>query len=223
MAEQTDRWFLSDCEGSLEIWREAVLRNVTRDDSGEVTGYRLPAAYKDGDLIASWDLGTWDEGEDPDDDHRRQVYADIVRAHNERIAYLARAEADERPRCGLPCLNHNHTCDRDPNHTGVHRDIQQNGQHTCEWATPGPGDLPAVLHAWKLAEHSYVGARDRWFGAADNVLATAAERDEARAEVERVRAELAEMTAHAERYARELDKTLRAGAPALDAEEASSR
>lgn len=81
-AKTVDRWFLSDCEGSLEIWREAVLRNVTRDENGEVDSYRLPAAYKDGDLIASWDLSTWDEGEDPADDARRSLYAEIVRAHN---------------------------------------------------------------------------------------------------------------------------------------------
>lgn len=78
-----DRWFLSDCEGRLEIWREAVLRNVTRDENGEINSYRLPAAYKDTDLIASWDLTTWDEGEDPEDDARRRIYAEIVRVHNE--------------------------------------------------------------------------------------------------------------------------------------------
>lgn len=77
-----DRWFLSDCEGRLEIWREAVLRHVTRDEHGEIDGYALPAAYKDADLIASWDLSTWDEGEDPDDDARRRMYAEIVQAHN---------------------------------------------------------------------------------------------------------------------------------------------
>ena len=91
-----DRWFLSDCEGSLEIWREAVLRNVTRDENGEIDSYRLPAEYKDGDLIASWDLSTWDEGEDPADDARRHLYAEIVRAHNagDELQQL-RTERDE--------------------------------------------------------------------------------------------------------------------------------
>ncbi|MCP9947332.1 hypothetical protein [Actinomadura madurae] len=101
MSEPTtlDRWFLSDCEGRLEIWREAVLRDVTRDEHGEIDSYSLPAVYKDTDLIASWDLGTWDEGEDDADDARRRMWAEIVRAHNvgDEVERL-RAELADRKR-----------------------------------------------------------------------------------------------------------------------------
>ncbi|MFV2172405.1 hypothetical protein ACFHW2_11515 [Actinomadura sp. LOL_016] len=77
-----DRWYLRDCEGELSIWRETALLGITRDDAGDITGYRLPARYRDTDLIATWDLSTWDRGQDADDDRRRDLYAEIVRAHN---------------------------------------------------------------------------------------------------------------------------------------------
>lgn len=73
-------WFLSDCEGELKIWREAVLRNVTRDETGEITGYRDPAEWRPGDLIAEWDLDTWDPGEDRDDDRIRALAEFITQA-----------------------------------------------------------------------------------------------------------------------------------------------
>ncbi|TYK45223.1 hypothetical protein [Actinomadura decatromicini] len=52
---------------------------------------------------------------------------------------------DERQRCGMPCLIHDHDCDRSPRHTGVHRDVQQKGDHSCEWGPPGPEDVPTLL------------------------------------------------------------------------------
>lgn len=96
-----DRWFLSDCEGCLEIWREDVLLHVTRDESGEITGYQTPGSYRPGDLIAKWELNTWDRGEDPDDDKRRAIAESMVRDHNEveRLrAELKRAKEIERQR-----------------------------------------------------------------------------------------------------------------------------
>ena len=74
--------FLSDCEGRLEIWRESALEHVTRDDSGEIDGYSTPGCYKPTDLIAAWDLDTWDEGEDESDDARREVAESLVTAVN---------------------------------------------------------------------------------------------------------------------------------------------
>ncbi|MUN41473.1 hypothetical protein [Actinomadura litoris] len=51
-----------------------------------------------------------------------------------------------RPRCGVPCLAHgHHNCDRSPGHYDMHRDVQQKGDHTCEWETPGPKDVPTLL------------------------------------------------------------------------------
>jgi chromosome segregation ATPase len=58
-----------------------------------------------------------------------------------------RAAATARQRCGMPCLKHPHACDRSPRHTGFHRDVQQKGEHTCEWDTPHPKDFPALMTA----------------------------------------------------------------------------
>lgn len=74
--------FLSDCEGRLEIWRESALQRVTRDEDGEITGYSTPACYSSTDLVAEWDLDTWDPGEDRYDDERRRAAAAIVTAVN---------------------------------------------------------------------------------------------------------------------------------------------
>ncbi len=74
--------FLSDCEGRLEIWKESALKHVTRDENGEIDGYSTPAWYDSTDLVAEWDLDTWDEGEDEHDDARRQVAQSLVTAVN---------------------------------------------------------------------------------------------------------------------------------------------
>ncbi|NEA22650.1 hypothetical protein [Actinomadura bangladeshensis] len=95
----TDRWFLSDCEGRLAIWREAALRHVRRDEDGEIDGYSLPASYRPTDLITEWDLNTWDPGQDEDDDKRRALAARIVIDHNENEQL--RAALAKRPKSRL--------------------------------------------------------------------------------------------------------------------------
>lgn len=86
-------WFLADCEGDMSIWRESALTHISRDEDGDVEGYRTPASYKRNDLIASWDLDTWDEGEDADDDERRRMAELIVEAVNALPRLIAVAEA----------------------------------------------------------------------------------------------------------------------------------
>lgn len=86
-------WFLSDCEGDLQIWRESALQRVSRACSGEIVGYSTPSSYKRNDLVASWDLDTWDEGEDEDDDERRRMAELIVEAVNALPHLIAAAEA----------------------------------------------------------------------------------------------------------------------------------
>lgn len=51
-----------------------------------------------------------------------------------------------RATCAEPCPNLIHTCDRSPQHTGFHRDIQQKGQEGCSWYSDGQhyGCAPAV-------------------------------------------------------------------------------
>ncbi|MFB4280802.1 hypothetical protein ACBJ59_36320 [Nonomuraea sp. MTCD27] len=86
-------WFLSDCEGDMQIWRESALTHVTRGEDGDIEGYRTPGSYKRNDLVASWDLDTWDEGEDEDDDERRRMAELIVEAVNALPHLIAIAEA----------------------------------------------------------------------------------------------------------------------------------
>lgn len=167
-----DRWFLSDCEGRLEIWREAVLRHVTRDEHGEIDGYALPAAYKDADLIASWDLSTWDEGEDPDDDARRRMYAEIVRAHNDG-AEVERLRADLAAFQPEPMSQ---LC-RDGEHNGV-GDWKCLGCHClCHNRDTEVEQLQRNRDGWENDARTYSANADHW-----------------RAEVERLRAELDEAT-----------------------------
>lgn len=64
-------WFVSDCEGRLQVWREAALEHVVRNAAGTITGYSTPAFWNSGDLLHEADLETWDEGEDDEDDLER--------------------------------------------------------------------------------------------------------------------------------------------------------
>lgn len=77
----TARPFLfSDCEGKLKVWAESALTHVRRNPSGEVTSWSEPGSYRAADLVAEVELdsGTWDRGEDEDDDQRRRDFGDLV-------------------------------------------------------------------------------------------------------------------------------------------------
>lgn len=87
-------WFLDDCEGDLKIWRESVVR-ISRDEAGEVVGYSSPASYRSIDLIAEWDLETWDDGESLDDDERRRVADLMVESFNALPRLLERLRLAE--------------------------------------------------------------------------------------------------------------------------------
>ncbi|MEU6709924.1 hypothetical protein ABZ897_00480 [Nonomuraea sp. NPDC046802] len=91
-------WFLADCEGDMQIWRESALQRVSRECSGEIIGYSTPSSYKRNDLVAGWDLDTWDEGEDEDDDERRRMAELIVESVNllpHLLTALETAQADQ--------------------------------------------------------------------------------------------------------------------------------
>ncbi|MGW3308120.1 hypothetical protein ACWDG9_16220 [Streptomyces sp. NPDC001073] len=70
--------FLSDCQGSLELWREAALEHVRRDDTGTITMWSTPSSYKVTDQVLEINLETWDPGEDPTEDEIRQNVADLA-------------------------------------------------------------------------------------------------------------------------------------------------
>ena len=91
-----DPWFLSDCEGELQIWQEGILRNVTRGENGEITGYRPPASYQPSALIGEWELNAWDPGHDEDDDRRRAAAQFIVAARKYMPALVADLEQARR-------------------------------------------------------------------------------------------------------------------------------
>ncbi len=75
-----DPFYVSDCEGSLQVWREKALTRVTRDEAGQIDGYTFPSTYKVTDQIIELDLSTWDPGEDATDDQQRQDIGDLVEA-----------------------------------------------------------------------------------------------------------------------------------------------
>lgn len=76
----TDPFYVSDCEGSLQVWRESALTHVRRDEAGEITMYSFPSSYRVTDQVVEIDLGTWDPGEDATDDQQRQDINDLVEA-----------------------------------------------------------------------------------------------------------------------------------------------
>jgi hypothetical protein len=75
-----DPFYVSDCEGSLQVWREKALTGVRRDAAGEIEMYSFPSTYKVTDQIIELDLSTWDPGEDATDDQQRQDINDLVDA-----------------------------------------------------------------------------------------------------------------------------------------------
>lgn len=73
-----DPLYVSDCEGSLQVWRESALTHVRRDATGAIEMYSFPSSYRVTDQVIEIDLDTWDPGEDASDDQRRQDICDLV-------------------------------------------------------------------------------------------------------------------------------------------------
>lgn len=165
-----EQWYLSDCEGRLEIWRVGALKHVTRDEDGEITGYQTPGHYTSTDLIAEWDLNTWDPGQDVDDDTRRAVAARMVADHNTRVDAAAELERLRKTNADL-----------DEGITEVIRERDAREELLDQFAG-------LVAPVAVIGEHS--SGNDPWANAMD--LVTPAE------DVEQLRAELA--TVQAERH-----------------------
>lgn len=75
-----DPFYVSDCEGSLQVWREKALTHVRRDAAGDIDMYSFPSSYRPTDQVIEIDLDSWDPGEDAEDDRRRQDIKDLVDA-----------------------------------------------------------------------------------------------------------------------------------------------
>ncbi|WP_329215140.1 hypothetical protein OG352_06125 [Streptomyces sp. NBC_01485] len=93
-----DPFYVSDCEGSLQVWREKALTHVRRDESGEIEMYSFPSTYKVTDQIVELDLSTWDPGEDEIDDKQRQDIHDLVEARAVLPALVAEVRRLQRQR-----------------------------------------------------------------------------------------------------------------------------
>ncbi|MFD9603261.1 hypothetical protein ACFVRD_41265 [Streptomyces sp. NPDC057908] len=97
-AAKSDPFFVSDCEGELQVWRESALTHVTRDGSGEITSWSFPSCYRSTDQVIEIDLDSWDPGEDATDDQRRDDINALVTARDQDVPFLlteiARLEAD---------------------------------------------------------------------------------------------------------------------------------
>jgi len=79
-AEHGDPFYVSDCEGNLQVWRESALTHVARDETGAINMYSLPYSYRPTDQVIEIDLDSWDPGEDATDDQRRTDINDLVDA-----------------------------------------------------------------------------------------------------------------------------------------------
>ena len=64
-------WFLSDCEGEIDIVPEKDLVDVTRDEEGRITGWNLPSVFRPERRVLACRVDSWDEGEDTQDDQIR--------------------------------------------------------------------------------------------------------------------------------------------------------
>ncbi|MEU8270169.1 hypothetical protein AB0B89_23795 [Sphaerisporangium sp. NPDC049002] len=84
-------WFVSDCEGEVQVWQESALRRITRDEHGEITGYSTPSSYDSSSLLYERSLDTWDRDEEygEDDDLRRDVAEFLAACRNRVPALLA--------------------------------------------------------------------------------------------------------------------------------------
>ncbi|MFG2734436.1 hypothetical protein ACGFX7_06395 [Streptomyces harbinensis] len=86
-AAADDEIIVSDCEGSLEVWRVAALPNFQRDEDGSPS-WIVPSSYRPSDLVIEIDLDTWDRGEDSSDDQRRDDIEQLVAARQEIVPAL---------------------------------------------------------------------------------------------------------------------------------------
>lgn len=92
-----DPLFVSDCEGSLQVWHEKALVRVHRDESGAIQSYSFPFSYKATDQVLEIELDSWDPGENAADDQRRQDVIDLVDARDAMplaVAEIVRLRAE---------------------------------------------------------------------------------------------------------------------------------
>ncbi|AVH59914.1 MULTISPECIES: hypothetical protein [Streptomyces] len=151
-----DEFFVSDCEGELQVWRETALTHVRRNETGTITMYSFPSSYRSTDEVIRIDLDTWDPGEDATDDKRRQDINDLVNARAAAATLLAELDAVRKER--------DEFCDRVDTLTAVAKgnkrhvqemflELQKAQAEVAQWrATFGADALPDALARLTKAE-----------------------------------------------------------------------
>ena len=82
-------FFKDDCEGQIRVYPESILRNVSRDESGEITSYRTPGSWQTDQMVFDYEVESWDEGYDKHDDRMRTNADLFVTLHRTIDAQLA--------------------------------------------------------------------------------------------------------------------------------------
>lgn len=141
-------WFASDCEGDVEVWQESALLNVSRGETGRITGYRKPASFLASNLLYEASLDTWDRGEEDgeDDDLRRDIAQFLAACRNELPALLAEVERLRQQRAALIALHE--------------YDELIFGGFICRHCTPDDCDDPDDNVMWPCPSLRAVGVTD---------------------------------------------------------------
>lgn len=150
-----DRFFVEDCEGALEVWRESALVRVARDSAGDIVSWSTPSSYRPSDQVVEIELGSWDLSENAEDDVRREDIRDLVdgralvpallakveRLRAERAALLAerarlRADRDSRP-AEAHVLRRAAAALEEDDHLGAAADLYEMANRAEQGATGG--------------------------------------------------------------------------------------
>lgn len=74
-------WFVDDCEGRLWIYPLSLIEDsVVRDTQGDIVAWQSPRQYAPEQVIMERFLGTWDRGQDPQNDQFRDNAEFVAKA-----------------------------------------------------------------------------------------------------------------------------------------------
>ncbi|TFD27461.1 hypothetical protein [Cryobacterium cryoconiti] len=84
-------FFLDDCEGEIRVYPERLLPSMSRDESGEITSWTSPGSWQTDEMVISYDVESWDPGENTQDDRMRanaETFVILQRTINPMLAVL---------------------------------------------------------------------------------------------------------------------------------------
>ncbi|TFD80684.1 hypothetical protein E3T54_02780 [Cryobacterium sp. Sr8] len=91
-------FYKSDCEGEIRVFPERLLRNVSRDESGQITSFRSPGSWATEEMVIEYEVESWDVGQDKQDDRMRanaEMFVTLHRTIDAQLAILTAASVDE--------------------------------------------------------------------------------------------------------------------------------